>query len=108
MATFFPPSFKSSPGAIAPHSIRFDLFAPLRYWLDHVVIQSDRQAHIICRLIPCDCPFERDITLFGRKLFHIPPLCKLNPLYLECVSLRLRALTYLAEERGEDVTQYIC
>jgi hypothetical protein len=42
----------------------------------------------------------------GRKLFHIPPLCKLNPLYEEVVSLRFRALCYLADECGEDVTPY--
>ena len=72
------------------------------------MITSPRQAHLICQLIPCDCPFERDIILFGRKLIHIPPLCKLNPLYLECVSLRVRALTYLAEDCREDVTPYIC
>jgi hypothetical protein len=40
--------------------------------------------------------------------FHIPPMCKLNPFYNEFVSLRLRALAYLSDDCGEDVTQYIC
>lgn len=85
-----------------------DPFAPLRRWLNSITITNPRQARLICRLIPCNCPFERDITLWGRTLFHLPPLCKLNPLYMECVSLRLLALTYLAEDCGEDVTPYIC
>ncbi|MEH1922571.1 Mo-dependent nitrogenase C-terminal domain-containing protein [Nostoc sp.] len=58
------------------------------------------------KAIPAQCPFERDITLFGRKLLHIPPMCKLNPLYEEVVGLRFKALCYLADECGEDVTAY--
>ncbi len=53
-------------------------------------------------MIPAQCPFERDVVLFGRKIVHIPPMCKLNPLYEQLVNLRFRALTYLAE-RGEEV-----
>ncbi|MDY7024694.1 MAG: Mo-dependent nitrogenase C-terminal domain-containing protein, partial [Cyanobacteriota bacterium] len=37
---------------------------------------------------------------------HIPPLCKLNPVYDELISLRFRALCYLADECGEDITPY--
>jgi len=33
-------------------------------------------------------------------------MCKLNPLYEEVVALRFRALCYLADECGEDVTCY--
>ncbi|PSB06510.1 nitrogenase [filamentous cyanobacterium CCP2] len=84
-----------------------DILAPLRQWIDRIEIHSDRLAHFICRLIPCTCPFEQDISLFGKTL-HIPPLCKLNPLYSEFVSLRFRALSYLSDIRGEDVTKYIC
>ncbi|MER3491309.1 MAG: nitrogenase [Mastigocladus sp. ERB_26_2] len=83
-----------------------DILQPLRRWLDRVKI-SDRQfAHRLCHLIPAQCPFERDVKLFGKTLFHIPPMCKLNPLYEEVVSLRFRALCYLADECGEDVSQY--
>jgi Mo-dependent nitrogenase C-terminus len=84
----------------------FDWFLPFRNWLDGVRVQSPALAHRLCRLIPSQCPFERDVTLFGRTLFHIPPLCKLNPLYEEVVALRFRALCYLADDCGEDVSQY--
>lgn len=83
-----------------------DLLSPLRCWLDRVQVKSPQLAHRICQLVPAQCPFERDIILFGHQLVHIPPLCKLNPLYEEVVGLRFRALCYLADECGEDVTQY--
>ncbi len=48
-----------------------------------------------------------EIFLAGdRTLLSIPPLCKLNPLYEQVVGLRFRALCYLADECGEDVTPY--
>jgi hypothetical protein len=56
-------------------------------------------------MIPAHCPFERDVVLFGRKVLHIPPMCKLNPLYTQVVALRCRALSFLAEA-GEDISQY--
>ncbi len=59
------------------------------------------------QMIPSQCPFERDVTLFGRKIVHIPPMCKINPLYEQLVSLRFRALSYLADKCGEDVSPYI-
>ncbi|MFN4066296.1 MAG: Mo-dependent nitrogenase C-terminal domain-containing protein [Thermosynechococcus sp.] len=82
------------------------LLDPVRRWLDGLEIKDARVARFLCRLIPPQCPFERDITLFGRKIVHIPPLCKLNPLYDQLVGLRFRSLTYLAEECGEDITPY--
>ena len=57
-------------------------------------------------MIPAQCPFERDVKVFGHTLFHIPPLCKLNPLYEEVVALRFRAMCYLADECGEDISAY--
>ncbi len=86
---------------------RLDLFYPLRRWVDSIEVTNKKFAHFLCNLIPCTCTFERDVTIWGRT-FHIPALCKLNPLYNEFVSLRLRALTYLEEDCGEDITQYIC
>jgi Mo-dependent nitrogenase C-terminus len=83
-----------------------DLLQPVRQWLDSIEIHNPKLAHSLCKLIPSQCPFERDITLFGRKLFHIPPMCKLNPLYEQVVFLRFRALCYLADVCGEDVTAY--
>jgi hypothetical protein len=83
-----------------------DLIKPLRLWLDGVQISNPAIAHRICRTVPAQCPFERDITLFGRTILHIPPMCKLNPLYEEVVGLRFRALCYLADECGEDISCY--
>ncbi|BBD59355.1 Mo-dependent nitrogenase family protein [Nostoc sp. HK-01] len=79
----------------------------LRDWLDGLDVQDPRVARFLCKMIPSQCPFERDVTLFGRKIVHIPPLCKINPLYEQLVGLRFRALSYLADDCGEDVTPYI-
>jgi len=79
---------------------------PIRQWLNRLEINNPEMAHFICRMVPVQCPFERDICLFGRTLLHIPPLCKLNPLYEEVTGLRFRALCYLADECGEDVRCY--
>lgn len=84
----------------------FDLLKPLRQMLERVEVRDRELAHRLCQMIPSQCPFERDVKLFGRKLFHIPPMCKLNPLYEEVVALRFRALCYLADECREDVTCY--
>lgn len=89
-----------------PKRRKLDLLLPLRHWLDSLEVRNPQLAHRLCQLIPSQCPFERDVVLFGRKLFHIPPMCKLNPLYEEVVGLRFRALCYLADECGEDVTRY--
>jgi hypothetical protein len=88
------------------HSLKLDFFKPCRRWLDSLNINNPQLAHKICQLIPAQCPFERDIKLFGYTLFHIPPMCKLNPLYEEVVALRFRAMCYLADECGEDISQY--
>ncbi|MDZ8094864.1 MAG: Mo-dependent nitrogenase C-terminal domain-containing protein [Nostoc sp. DedQUE04] len=79
----------------------------LQDWLDGLDIQDPRVARFLCKMIPAQCPFERDVTLFGRKIVHIPPMCKINPLYEQLVGLRFRALSYLADKCGEDVSPYI-
>ncbi|MTJ52559.1 nitrogenase [Anabaena sp. UHCC 0253] len=89
---------------VPPHP---DALNPLRHWLDGLDIQDPRVAKFLCKMIPSQCPFERDVTLFGRKIVHIPPLCKINPLYEQMVGLRFRALSYLADDCGEDITPYI-
>ena len=86
-----------------PHS---DLLQPVRNWLDGMEVEDPRVARFICKLVPPQCPFERDIKLFGHKIVHIPPLCKLNPLYEQLVGLRFRALSFLADECNEDVSKY--
>lgn len=83
-----------------------DMLRPMRDWLDGLEIQDPSVAEFLCKMIPSQCPFERDIKLFGHKVVHIPPLCKLNPLYEQLVSLRFRALSYLADDCGKDVSQY--
>ena len=84
-----------------------DLLDPLKNWLDDMKIEDPRLARFICKMVPSQCPFERDIVLFGRKIVHIPPLCKLNPLYEQLVGLRFRSLSYLADDCQEDVSEYI-
>ncbi|AFZ35747.1 Mo-dependent nitrogenase family protein [Stanieria cyanosphaera PCC 7437] len=85
---------------------KFDIFSPLRQWLNELEICDRILAHRLCQLIPTQCPFERKIKLFGKTIIRIPPLCKLNPLYEEVVALRFRAICYLADQCGEDVSCY--
>lgn len=94
-----PPPGKSKPG--------IDVLHPVKDWLDGMEVKDPRLAKFVCKVIPPQCPFERDINLFGRKVAHIPPLCKLNPLYEQFTMLRFRSLSYLADECGEDVTKYV-
>lgn len=84
-----------------------DPLKPVRQWLDGLDIQDPEVARFLCKMIPSQCPFERDITLFGKKVVHIPPMCKLNPLYEQLVGLRFKALSYLADDCKEDVSSYI-
>jgi hypothetical protein len=98
------PNLTQGYGSVS-HS-RLDLLQPLRQWIENFQVNNPQLAHRLCKIIPSQCPFERDIKLFNKTLFHIPPMCKLNPLYEEVVGLRFRALCYLADECGEDVSQY--
>lgn len=102
------PKFETQADGSVCHSpeVHLDVLHPVRDWLDHLDIHDPKVAHFLCKMIPPQCPFERDITLFGRKVVHIPPLCKLNPLYEQLVGLRFRALSYLADQCGEDVSEY--
>jgi tellurite resistance protein len=95
-------------GLVPPHgSEHLDVLHPVREWLDGMEVHDPKVARMLCKLIPSQCPFERDIKLFGRNIVHIPPLCKLNPLYEQMVGLRFRALSYLADDCGEDVSDYV-
>ncbi|MFM7600577.1 MAG: Mo-dependent nitrogenase C-terminal domain-containing protein [Pseudanabaena sp.] len=78
---------------------------PVKEWLDHMDIHDSRLANLICKVVPAQCPFERDIVLFGRKIMHIPAMCEINPLYDQLVGLRFRSLSYLAD-KGEDISKY--
>lgn len=79
---------------------------PVRQWLDDIEIRDAKLARLISRLIPAQCPFERDINVFGRTVAHIPPLCKLNPFYEQFVGLRFRSLCFLVDVCGEDIQSY--
>ncbi len=83
-----------------------DLLHPVREWLDNLEIHDPQLARFLCKMIPPQCPFERDIKIFGHKIVHIPPMCKLNPLYDQLVGLRFRALSYLADDCHEDISSY--
>jgi len=85
---------------------KLNLLKPIRHWLNSIEITNKKTAHLLCTMIPVQCPFERDIYFFGYCIAHIPPLCKLNPFYEEVSSLRFRALCYLADSCGEDVRCY--
>lgn len=89
-----------------PPELHHSLLHSLQDWLDQVDVHEPRLARFLCRMIPAQCPFERDVNLFGRRVAHIPALCKLNPVYEQLVGLRFRALSYLADECQEDVTRY--
>ncbi len=69
---------------------------PLKNWLDDLDPCDERISSFIVHLIPSQCPFERDIILFGRKLVHIPPMCKIKTLYEQLVALRFRCLGHLS------------
>jgi Mo-dependent nitrogenase C-terminus len=82
---------------------------PLRIvkkWLDSLEVQEENSARRIVKLIPSQCPFAREVRIGDRVIFRIPALCKLNPLYEQLVFLRFRALCFLADRCGEDITQY--
>ena len=92
---------------VSPPQPHPDLLHPLKDWLDGMEIHDPSLARFICKMIPPQCPFERDIKLFGHKVVHIPPLCKLNPLYEQLVGLRFRALSYLADDCKENISEFI-
>ncbi|NJN63243.1 MAG: nitrogenase [Coleofasciculaceae cyanobacterium RL_1_1] len=96
----------STSGLQRPVTPTLDVLAPVRGWLDHLEMKDPKVARFLCKMIPAQCPFERDVKLFGDKVVHIPPMCKLNPLYEQLVGLRFRAMSYLADDCGEDVTPY--
>jgi hypothetical protein len=85
---------------------QFNLLLWLRTQLDSVEIHNAQLARFLCQLIPAQCPFERDLKIGGHRLLHIPPLCKLNPLYEQLVGLRFKCLSYLVEQCGEEITTF--
>ncbi|MEN9215786.1 MAG: Mo-dependent nitrogenase C-terminal domain-containing protein [Gloeomargarita sp. HHBFW_bins_162] len=82
------------------------VWMPVKTWLNHIEIHDPRMARRLCQWIPARCPFQREIWFRGRCLLRIPALCQLNPVYEELLQLRWRALCFLAEECGDDVSCY--
>lgn len=100
------PAARPSSGNRLPIWLRFAPLQPIRQWLMTIELRDRQMARTLCSFIPARCPFERTIQLFGRTLLTIPPLCKLNPFYDELVALRFRALCYLADVCGEDISPF--
>lgn len=76
------------------------LHAMQRY-LDSIEIHNSQTATWICTLIPACCPFQRTLRI-GQYQIAVPPLCQLNPFYTQLINLRLRALTYLAQQENQN------
>lgn len=74
----------------------------LRSWLDAQAPRDPAVARLMIRLIPAQCPFERDVVVLGHRLLHIPPMCRINPLYEQLMALRFRCLCLLADEAPPD------
>ena len=101
-----PPVVGTALSSRLPKPHQKNVLQPVKDWLDGWEIHDPRLAHFVCKIIPPQCPFERDIVLFGRKIVHIPAMCQINPLYEQLVGMRFRALCYLADECKEDVSSY--
>lgn len=99
-------ALNASPGPSPIHPVKAFCKKLVRWYFSTLDLDNPQIAHRICQLIPAQCPFERDVTFFGHQLLHIPPLCKLNPAYDEFVELRFKALVFLADHCGEDVSRY--
>jgi hypothetical protein len=100
-----PEAFFPASGLTPPQHHRLtQMLDPIRSWIDGIEVSNPKAARLLCKLIPSQCPFERDLVLFGKKLLHIPPMCKLNPLFDQFVGLRFRSLCYLVDECGETAT----
>jgi len=81
---------------------KLDILKPLRNLIEGIPVENEKTAHRIVAIIPADCPFERDVKVFKRTVAHIPPMCKLNPLYDQLIMLRFKAMCYLVDECGID------
>ncbi|WP_293146517.1 MULTISPECIES: Mo-dependent nitrogenase C-terminal domain-containing protein [unclassified Microcoleus] len=98
--------YAATPLSARPQPQQKNVLTPVKDWLDGWEVHDPRVARFVCKMIPPQCPFERDVVLFGRKIVHIPAMCKLNPLYEQLVGMRFRALCYLADDCKEDISSY--
>ena len=89
--------FLSSQQSPLPLQWLHDRLTEIRDRINQIEITNPQIAQLICKLIPSSCPFAKTIKLFGKTILVIPPLCHLNPLYEEFMSLRFRALNLLSD-----------
>jgi Mo-dependent nitrogenase C-terminus len=89
-----------------PQPKTFNFVLLLKQWFHNLEINQEQTARLIVRWIPAQCPFTREIRAFGKVIVRIPTLCKFNPLYEELIGLRFRALCFLADQCGIDITPY--
>jgi hypothetical protein len=82
------------------------LLKSLQQRIESFEIDEEQLARRIVKLIPASCPFAREVRVFGQVILRIPALCKLNPLYEQLMALRFRAMSFLADNCGEDITSY--
>jgi Mo-dependent nitrogenase C-terminus len=82
-----------------------DFLSGIWFYLLHRTFNDPKLARWVCRRLPTQCPFERTVSFLSLE-WHIPALCKLNPFYGQLMTLRFKALSYLAEDCGEDVIAY--
>lgn len=105
------PSLRSAFAAISENfqaikKANFDVLKVMRDRVDEMEIRDRQLAEFLYKAIPAQCPFARDIVLFGRKIGQIPPMCKLNPFYDQLMGLRFRAMCYLVDECGLDLQSF--
>ncbi len=53
---------------LTSHKFAVRFLQPIARRLEEIEIRNAKTAHFFCRLIPAQCPFERDIRCFGRVL----------------------------------------
>ena len=83
------------------HALGSRWAAPLNKVLENIQIKDPQTARLVCKLIPAQCPFERDLKVWGHTL-HIPAMCQLNPCYDALVQLRFQALVLLASHPSQN------
>ena len=85
----------------------FDPLKPLRNWLENLNISNPQASAQAVSTDPIPMSLSSAISIYlGARSYIFPPMCKLNPLYEEVVMLRFKAMCYLADECGEDISQY--
>ncbi|MEL6765277.1 MAG: Mo-dependent nitrogenase C-terminal domain-containing protein [Cyanobacteria bacterium J06607_6] len=94
-------SFLHLPFTGSPSTQTIAPLAPIRRWLDAIVIPNVFVAQLICRLVPNTCSTSHEFRLFGRILLTVPSLCEFNPFQDELIDLRFRAADFLYECQGD-------